>query len=65
MTLDFLALFDARPENLERLARAMRVPLPPRPDGPALLRWRREAAKKLAAAIEAERAVLTRAGAPW
>lgn len=55
MRLDFWSIYEARPENVERLARAIRVPLPPRPDGPALLRWRREAARKLARAMRAER----------
>lgn len=63
--LDFLSLVEARPENLERLAAAMGVSLPPRPDGPALLRWRRQAARTLADAIRAERDMLTRARAPW
>lgn len=65
MRLDFQAIYEARPENVERLARALRVPLPPRPEEPALLRWRRDAANTLARAIEAERAFLTRARAPW
>lgn len=66
MNLDVDTLILARPEALERLARALRVTLRRRPaDGPALLRWRRQAARVLADRLAAERRVLTRAGAPW
>lgn len=65
MKIDIDLLCNARPENVERLARALRIPLPVRPEGPALLRWRRHAAKAVARAIEAERAILPRAMAPW
>lgn len=63
MQLDASCLREAKLENLERLARALRIPLPS-PGVRAEVRHRR-LVDAIARAIREERQILTRAGAPW
>ncbi len=65
MTITAAVLVWARTENLERLARAIRMPLPPRRLYADPRRYRLRLARMLATALAAERHALTIESAPW
>ena len=64
MTITAAVLVWARVENLERLARALRMPLPPRRLYADPRRYRIRLARMIAANLAAHRDALTLAGAP-